>query len=174
MKYFTPELYLRFNSDDPQEMVQAHDEWERAIERYRQHVREVEANFTPSVRELAHSLCLHDAAVLGLTWVPTPSYASRSLPAPDAARSLVVLTAKQGSTVYFLIYLMAEEPLIHEIQQPWPFSKENAHWLYDEFDVDATGQQRHEVLLSNGRIITLRFHAVQLVTHAVGDKTAVA
>ena len=32
-----------------------------------------------------------------------------------------------------LVYTLAKEPDIHEVKPLWRFSKEQVHWLYDEF-----------------------------------------
>jgi hypothetical protein len=173
MKYFTPELYLRFNSRDRQVVARAHDEWEEAVTQYRAHLRSIASKLTPPVLELATTLDLHDAALLGLTWMPLPVLGSVWGGAAES-KSVVVLTAKKDATVDFLLYVMAAEPVIEEVKERWPYSKEGVHWLYDEYDVDADGQLRHEILLSNGRLIKLKFHAAQLIKQAFNGQLAVA
>lgn len=164
MKYFTPDLYLRFNSRERREMEQAHEEWETAIKRYGEHLDGIGSKMTESVRELARELRLHDACYLGLSLMPSL----------DTEAYLGVLMTKQKATYHFLVYLLAQEPLIQEVEQPWPFSKAEVHWLYDEFSLDADGRQQHEVLLSDGRVIKLNFHDLQLFKHEFGGRLAVA
>lgn len=153
MKYFTPELYLRFNSKDRSVVSKAHTEWEAAIEDYRNHLGTIGPQLVPNVRKLAKSLCLHDAHYLGL----------RHPRIPHLHHPIAVLASQNEATIFLLVYTLAKEPQIHEAKANWRFSKKQVHWLYDEFDIDSQGNQQHEVLLSNGKIITLRFRDVQLM-----------
>jgi len=41
MNYFTPELYLRFNLRDRAAAERSHDEWEAAVQSYRDHLRDI-------------------------------------------------------------------------------------------------------------------------------------
>ena len=70
---------------------------------------------------------------------------------------------RQADQDVFLFYVLVEEPLIQEATQSWPTQHEEVHWLYDEFDVVKEVQQ-HEILLSNGRILTFRLREMQVVT----------
>ncbi|HQU43416.1 MAG TPA: hypothetical protein PK867_11435, partial [Pirellulales bacterium] len=114
MKYFTPELYLRFRSSGREEVVEAHDDWEAAIDSYRQHIKEIGPRMIANVRNLAESLCLHDAEYLGMAVLPTP----------DAGKPLAVLLTRQNTLRVFLVYLLAEQPLTRPVERNWPFSKE--------------------------------------------------
>ncbi|MBI3462790.1 MAG: hypothetical protein HY000_06985 [Planctomycetes bacterium] len=145
------------------EIEQAHEQWEHSLEKYRRHLVKVGPRLNASVRVLAESLCLHDADILSVT---SQAY--------DAITSLAVLTTRQASTVTCLIYLLAQEPLTQSAPAQWPFSKDKVHWLYDEFDVLPTGVQQHEILMSDGRTITFRFHEMQLIEHSFGERLAVA
>jgi hypothetical protein len=159
MKHFTLELYLRFNSPNRAEVANAHDEWEEAIRSYRQYLKKISPKMTATVRALADSLCLHDAHYLGIAVVPVP----------DDGKSLAVLLTREDSMRIFLVYFLAEQPLTQQVSGSWPYSKEQVHWLYDEFDVDEGGVQQHEVLLSNGQLVTLRFHDMQIIKHDIQE-----
>jgi len=160
MKYFTPELYLRFKSPNRRVVEKAHDEWEEAIKGYEKHLAKIAKRLTPSTRELAGSLCLHDADYVGL-----------GLPQPlQRDGSVAYLLLRKQTTEVWLVYLLAQEPLIEEVKNDWPFSKERVHWLYDEFDFDAEGRQTHEVLLSNGRIIRLTFYELTHIEHSLAER----
>ncbi|HEY2251413.1 MAG TPA: hypothetical protein VGH74_10150 [Planctomycetaceae bacterium] len=154
MKYFTPQLYARFNSKDRRVVSTAHEEWETAIEQYQSHLGKIRRRLVPNAQKLAKSLCLHDAQYLGL----------RHPRIPHLHHSIAVLASQKDATVFLLVYTLAKDPHIHAAQPNWPFSKKQVHWLYDEFDIDAHGNQQHAVLLSNGKIITLQFRDVQLMT----------
>ncbi|HEV3006666.1 MAG TPA: hypothetical protein VGX78_19505 [Pirellulales bacterium] len=164
MKYFTPELYLRFNSRDRAEVANAHEEWEGAMQAYRRHLRDIGPRMNDNVREFADSLCLHDGEYLGMAVVPLP----------DNGSSVAMLLIRQDVARVLLVYFLTEQPLTEEVKQRWPFSKERVHWLYDEFDVGDSGAQQHEMLLSNGRIVTLRFHKMQVMRLDIDERVAVA
>jgi hypothetical protein len=164
MKYFTLKLYLQFNSDAPRIADEADGEWEKAVKQYRENLKAIEPRLSPSVRELASSLCLHDAEYLGLS---LPQIADHDGP-------LAVLSTRRGANLTLLIYLLAEEPLIQQVREPWPFSRERVHWLYDEFSLTENGIQQHEILLSNGRVLLFRFHELKIIDHKEHEAVAVA
>jgi len=145
MKYFTPELYLQINSRNLDVAEKAHDKWEDALERYGKHLSEIRSRLTTETRKLADSLSLHDAEVLFFK---------------DNGK-LAVAELRQGDKHIYLIYVLAKNPAITKIK-PWPFSSKPVYWLYDEFDADDQDAQRHEVLLSDGRIWTLNFSRIAL------------
>jgi hypothetical protein len=163
MKYFTPALYLRFRSTNGGDALKAHDDWELAIEAYRKHLEEIGGQMTTDVKKLAQTLCLHDADYLGMALLPTL----------DSGKPLAVLLIRQNTSRTFLVYLLSEQPLTEAFDGEWPYSTEQVHWLYDEFDVDEAGVQQHEVLLSNGQIVTLRFHEMQIIRHDVPEPALV-
>jgi hypothetical protein len=153
VKYFTPELYLRFNSDNRTAASKAHDDWESAIEKYRRNLDRIRHRLSPSARRLSKSLCLHDALYLGLARPKIPR-----LP-----HSIAVLATRKNSTVFLLVYTLAKEPRVEDSRHRWPFSKRNVHWLYDEFDIEPNGDLSHAILLSDGRSIVIDFKDVQLI-----------
>src|SRR5204863_1930787 len=67
MKYFTVELLNRFRSDDEDESALAHDDWERALNRYRLREAHIKAALPEGVRRFldAH-VCLHDSRLLNM------------------------------------------------------------------------------------------------------------
>src|ERR1700719_3324042 len=98
MKFFTAELYLDINSRDRKKMLSAHDKWERALEAYGAHLRRVGPRLPSRVRELANSLCLHDAEFKGYL-----------LPTVDQ-RPLAILMLGQESESIYLVYMLARKP----------------------------------------------------------------
>lgn len=164
MKFFTPDLYLRFNSRDRDVVEKAHEEWEEAIVGYQRHLAAISARLTPSTRAIAETLCLHDAEYLGLA-------VSRI---PDSSSSLATLWTRQGAASRLLIYILAAESLIQQASENWPYSDQDVHWLYDEFDVSEQGIAQHEVLLSDGRVLRFQFHEVQQIEHSIRAPSAVA
>lgn len=146
MKYFTPELYLKCNSPKRDAAAKAFERWETALEEYRNHLRQIDSRLTPNTRKLARTLSLHDASFEGISYQP----------------GLGRVSLRHRTTYKALVYFLATDPLIEEFKQSWPFSKEQVHWLYDEFDADEDGTQQHQILLSDGRIISMRFYDMAL------------
>src|SRR5947209_7763016 len=66
MRFFTPELYLRYNSPDDAEADRAEKDWETAIRDYKKHLHALSKDMSDRVRDLAETLCLHDAELLSL------------------------------------------------------------------------------------------------------------
>src|SRR5437870_701827 len=64
MRFFPPELYVRFNSADEDEADRANEAWESALLAYRKHLDDIRERFPSQVRKLAE-FCLHDAEFLG-------------------------------------------------------------------------------------------------------------
>lgn len=155
MRFFTPELYLRFNSPDRSTAEQADEDWEQALAQYREHLQKNRSRLGKNVSEIAESRCLHDFAYLGMNVSPIL----------DHGGALAAVMLRHGSTDLILTYFLSEEPLAQEVNESWPFAKDKVHWLYDEFDVRPDGTLQHEVLLSNGHILTLRFHELRLLEH---------
>jgi len=147
MKYFTPQLYIDFNSDDPDIADRADEQWERALADYRKHLKKIRGRLNEKVRDLAEVCCLHDAAYLGFTKISLPS----------AAGDLAILAVEQGERALLLVYVLADEPLVARPLESPLFSDQAVHWLYDEVDVASDGTFSHQISLSDGRILALRF-----------------
>jgi hypothetical protein len=81
MKYFTPQLCARGNSDDPEVIDRVEDAWEDAIKRYDRHYKKIERQFPEAFRRFNKEQCLHDADFDG------PVMCSRS-PCPGARATL--------------------------------------------------------------------------------------
>jgi hypothetical protein len=161
MRFFTPELYVQFNSPDDAEADRADEAWEEAIRAYRQHLDHIRDRLPSQVRELAE-LCLHDAELLAcnphedMAFPPHPVW-----PAPFWS-VLAVLSLKQAQTVTNLIYMLWDGIREYAPQRDWPFSKERKQWMYDEVDVaaDSRGAFLHRVLFSDGSVMEVPFLAV--------------
>lgn len=163
MKHFTPELYIKLNDKNSRTAMKAEDQWEKAIEAYRSRISEIRKQLPKAVRDLAEKTCLHDAEYLGLTTVP----------APQSCDWLSFVSVRHHADMVFLLYFSPEEPFIHQPVSNWSFSPENVHWLYDEVDIVEENYFLHEILLSDGRILSLRFTAFDMVVvnpHTNGRK----
>jgi hypothetical protein len=157
MRFFTPELYIEFNSADDDVADRADREWGAAIENYRRHLDGLRDQIPAQVCKLA-GLCLHDAELLAIEEPMGPAF-----PVPLHPLSLgigfAILSVRQGGEIVSLIYALWDQVRKHASKVPWPFSSQRMHWLYDEVDVAPSLQGRffHRVLLSDGTVIEIPF-----------------
>lgn len=167
MKFFTPELYLRFNSSNEDEADRANEEWESALAEYREHLSRIWDSMPSPVRKLTE-VCLHDAEFLGLDQNVDPLLLPTDELAPHTFwTATAIIDVNQKGKIVSLIYLLWDRVREHAPMQRWPFSKASPHWLYDEVDV-APGRQvmfSHRVLLSNGRVLEIPF--VSAIVHTL-------
>lgn len=162
MRFFTADLYTRFNSDDDAEADRANDEWEEALRRYEKHLDGVRSEMPPDLHELTR-LCLHDATVLAFgrqKFAPLPC--PDPFPFLSFSPAVAVLSLQQGERVLSIVYFLAED--VHEAapDKGWPFSKRDKHVLYDEIDVirRSPGVYAHRILFSDGQELELHFVSV--------------
>src|SRR5579884_3214898 len=106
MRFFTPDLYERFNSPDDGEADRAQEEWEKALQAYRRHLDEFRDRMPSSVRKLAE-LCLHDAEVLSRVEEvqPVAALVDGAFPSPFPVWSAAaVLSLQQDGQIVSLFY----------------------------------------------------------------------
>jgi hypothetical protein len=161
MKFFTPELYLRYNSPDDAEADRADEEWEARIREYKAYLHDHAGEMNDRVRVLAESLSLHDAELLSLQEdVPAETLpAIFPFPVPVATLSL-----RNAGTITNIFYLLWSEVDQSGPLREWPFSKLRTHWLYDEIEFDRRQPYPplywHRILLSDGRVVSIPFFDV--------------
>jgi hypothetical protein len=162
MRFFTPELYLRFNSSDDEIADRANEEWEAALEEYQRHLNSIRDRMPSQVRKVTE-FSLHDAEVLGLEkdHQPLDAFAEAHWPGPLWS-ALAILSLKQDRTVRSLIYTLWDGVREHPARDDWPFSRARKHWLYDEVDVaaDHRGAYLHRILFSDGSVVEIPFASV--------------
>ncbi len=159
MKYLTPELLVRCRSLDADVSDAAAEEWEQAIDAYRERLRVIRKGLPRGARGLLSQVTLHDAKILALVYAKedpwltllihlegTPSQPGEKL---QLAYHLVV--GEQGGV------RVANHPGLHN-------GNSNLRWiLYDEFDFD---EQRsfftHSLLLADGKEFEIRFHDLRV------------
>jgi hypothetical protein len=151
MRFFTPELYLRFNSKDEDVADRANEEWETALEAYGRELRKLRKSTSASVTALA-KLDLHDAEWVGMEIGKNHS---------EWPKQLAIITLFKDNILYSLIYQLVH-PVVHSAQKSaWPFSTKSKHWLYDEIETTKDGFL-HRVLVSDGRILEIPFRSVNV------------
>ena len=149
MRFFTPELYLRFNLGERRRAAdQADEDWERAIRDYRAHMEEIGDQFTSGTAKTGSIFVCNDAELLA--WSEAIE-AARSGPRlmPQTNPRMVgcmraILSLRQGSgaspicSICYGIAFCVSPAILSN----WPFSPERKHWLYDEFLTRAPNSAR--------------------------------
>jgi hypothetical protein len=157
MKFFTPELYLRYNSPDDDVADLADETWELAIHDYQVSLDVFRNLMPPRVRELVDGPSLHDAELIAFQ-----ADIFETIDEPSASPMAATISLKIGHQIVHLDYLLwdtvAQSPRI----ESWPFHSSPVHWLYDEVELDGSesiGHQRfcHKILFSNGRTVAVPF-----------------
>jgi hypothetical protein len=159
MKYFTIERYLNLgNVADEQQFLAAQEQWELAIDGYRAQLLRIRKELPRSLRQLVETVYLHDARVLIMHQSDQDFFIT--LQPPSLPGHLIVLR-----------YSLVEEPMIEQHVLPPERCREPIEWLYDELDLDRPEGPRglptaankptfrHEILLSNGWQVRLRFRS---------------
>jgi len=149
MKYFTPELLNRFGSDDEDVSAAAHDEWDRAIARYKRRMARIKTAFPAEVQRFEQEhICLHDAEVLSI--------------ARQEERFVMVMHMEPPSqNLVILTFTLDGVPEIETEVFPGPTTTGRVFWLYEEFHLDRRKRCWFEVQLSNGCVIRLAFRDFQ-------------
>lgn len=163
MRFFTPELYLQFNSDDDAEADRANAVWEEAVEQYRRHLKSLAKQMPAAVKSLA-KLCLHDLELLSFQQQPEASSAPRAKRehASPQWSGAALLCLRDGDDVHTLMYVLCGPVRQQASPRNWPFSNERRHWLYDEIDAGRrpAGSFLHRILFSDGSILEIPFSMV--------------
>lgn len=150
MRFFTPELYMQFNSPDDSVADEAQQTWDEATERYKRHIDAIREKLPAHVRKLTE-ICLHDAEVLGFEELREPVW-----PEPFG---MAALSLKQESCIWSLFYFLRDRIQKNPPIDEWLFSKSREHWLYDEVDVSGDHDDvfLHRILFSDGTAMEIPF-----------------
>jgi hypothetical protein len=154
MLFFTPELYLRFNSPDDAIALAADEEWEQATARYGEYLAGFRGKLPSPVAKLSE-LCLHDGEILLRQEEQQPL---------DKWCGVATLAVKLSDEVETLFYLLWDYISEQPAPQDWPFSKKREHWLYDEVHRQPgdRGRFTHVILLSSGVVLSIPFSTVMI------------
>lgn len=152
MIYFTPELFIAFNSSDRMIAGDASMQWDKAVAAYDEHLRSIRRKLPQPLRQLAN-LYLHDAELIEFEEV-----------SPNDRHAVAHMVLRRHDEIIFLSYFLLEKPSIAPPIQDAVFSPHAVLWLYDEIDCQGPGEFSHEVLLSDGSVIRLRFEHLSILT----------
>ena len=162
MRFFTPELYLQFNSSVDATADRANDAWEKSLQEYQRHLDAIRPTMPSQIKKISE-LCLHDAELLGFeqemqSFLP---FTETLWPGPLCS-SVAVVSLEHEGKLHSLIYMLWDRVGEYPAQGDWPFSTLRKHWLYDEVDVspDHRGMFLHRILFSDGSVVEIPFMSV--------------
>jgi hypothetical protein len=153
MKYFTPELIVRGQSDDDQVLTEQERLWEEAGDRYVAYLDTVRPRFPPGLQKIDESFYLHDAIVC-------------SLSRREQAFVMTLRLDTPPQSMLTFVYDLVEDPII--IKDALPVECYGIGsivlWQYNEIEmVDGNpATWRESLLLSNGWELKLHFRDVQV------------
>ncbi|MDX2271153.1 MAG: hypothetical protein NW237_04290 [Cyanobacteriota bacterium] len=150
MHFFTPELYIQFNSSDAEIADKADEAWEVALQEYQHHLERIRPAMPPQVAKISE-LGLHDAEVLKLQ--------QEVEILPYSFPLATIINLKQGREILSLIYILYAPTRSYSAKDGWHFSKLRKHWLYDEFDTQSSKGSLflHRILFSDGSVLEIPF-----------------
>jgi hypothetical protein len=159
MKFFTAQRYLSLgNLEDESKFLAAQQQWGEALAGYGAQLQRIRKHLPRSLWRLAQSVYLHDARVL-------------TIHQNDEVFVITLQPVSVPSHLVVIGYDLVEEPLIEQNVLPPERCREPIEWLYDELDLDrpegprglaapdGKPTMRHDILLSNGWEVRLRFRS---------------
>jgi hypothetical protein len=170
MKFFTLDLYHRFNSPDVDEAVRADADWEDAIVRYKNYLQTYRDELPPGAKKLAEEVNLHDAEVLGRdfeylatgflsSWVnflPQPPVQVPYTIVSQMAAQLVIIL-RVGDEINVILYSLwnGTEPKLCGVRP----ATNRLYWLYDEIVPDQERPRHfwHSILFSDESTLEVPF-----------------
>jgi len=175
MQFFTPELYLRFNSANEEDSMAADEAWEAAIERYGEHLRSIGGRMPSQVVKLTE-LALHDAEILlrQEQQEPLDNPYTPEWPLFVPWYGTFTFATRRDDQVVTIDYFLRDHVSEKQPTDNWPFSKSREHWLYDEVHlVGGPGTHfLHNVLLSTGVVLSIPFSTVRIKRFSVAQEEA--
>ena len=113
MKFFTPELFIKFNSPDDVVADRADEDWEAAIREYRSHLEGLRDQMPSQVKELA-GLSLHDAELLACELPIERFLALTDIQPFPFWFGFAILSVKQGDEIFSLFYVLWDRVRRHQ------------------------------------------------------------
>ena len=184
MKYCTAELYSQqqlvgdeFDDAESDRITTASEAWDKSLAAYEKRLAEIRADLPESVRQFLEVGLLHDADFE--CW--NASCLERAFP---RRLQFVVRQNNWGPDKYLYVLrykLVPPDPFAEEYQPQtkWALHKlpgfvnpeppYNPQWMYDEFDVVAPGVYEHNVLMSDGVELNIRFSEFSFIRVPVGE-----
>jgi hypothetical protein len=159
MKYFSPDLFVRFCSNEDRIADQAQIEWERALKAYRTRLQRLRPEMPKGVQRLVDELRLHDAVLLHEASFRRHCLLSFRLDSPN-------------NMVALLDYRITEPPISYVIELPAEARTESPIFLFDEIERARSDNGKavfqHSILFGHGYLFVVRFHDVSI---SIGAET---
>ena len=167
MRFFTPQLFIQFGSEDDEEANGADEAWDEAMERYERHLVPIKKKLPRSAMPLAET-SFHDWEFLASD---TSSQNSIRLSPLKKRLSSAWIYLQLGGQVADLFYVLSgpvKEQLsgLHK-----EFGTGTKIWLYDEIDrhEKISDSFVHRILWSDGNETEIPFYTAALHTFAVHE-----
>ena len=147
MKFFTPELYARFVSNNDRIADRAQIEWERALDSYGARLRRIRPELPRGIRRLVDELRLHDAVLLHEI-----SFGNRCL--------LTLRLESPDDHIVVLDYKTTEPPESMPVPLPPEALSESPLFVFDE--IERIGSRngkpvfQHSILFGHGHLFVIR------------------
>lgn len=153
MKYFTPDLIARGQSDDSHILNEVETLCDECCARYNAYLASIRDEMCPGLRHIEDSYYLHDAAVRGMGH-------------RDGTFVIVLQLDTPPHALLTFTYELVEPPRIdpHALPEAARSRGEVVEWQYDEIE-KASGEPpawRHSILLSNGWEVMIHFRDVKV------------
>jgi hypothetical protein len=163
VKYFTPELWIGFNSARRESAFKAYD---RRLRSYRRQLAALLPRLNPPARSFFRDVCLlHDCTLARLEVgdrIESPDEAPtrRGINTRRASVRLFVLS-EDGENVYTLHYKNVTRVEVNfpgkQVLFPTGMYPNFGDWGYDELTSAKNGLFRHEVLFASGSTFSIEF-----------------
>jgi hypothetical protein len=153
MKYFTPDLIARGQSDDSRVLNDVEVLWDERCERYNAYLASIRNELCPGLRHIEDNYYLHDTAVRGMGW-------------RDGKLAIVLRLDTPPHSLVTFTYDLVESPRIDPDVLPEAARSRGdvVEWQYDEIE-KVPGEPttwRQSILLSNGWEIVIHFRDVKV------------
>jgi hypothetical protein len=153
MKYFTPELIARGQTEDDRILHEVEALWDERCDQYNAYIASIKGELPAGLRRIEDGYYLHDATVQGMG-------------RRNGAFVIVLQLDPPPHSLLTFTYDLTEEPHIDPQALPEGAGSTGpvVEWLYDELE-KVPGHPptwRQSILLSNGWEVTLHFRDVRV------------
>ena len=153
MKYFTPDLIARGQSDDSHTLNEVEALWDERCAHYNAYLASIRDEMCPGLRHIEDNYYLHDAVVCGIGQ-------------RDGTFVIVLQLDTPPHALLTFTYELTEPPRIDPTVLPEAARSQGevVEWQYDEIE-KTSGEPpvwRHSILLSNGWEVVIHYRDVKV------------
>jgi hypothetical protein len=161
MRFFTPELYRAFNSQDEDTADRANEAWEKAIRAYQRHLAAICERLPQPSRSILETN-YHDWELIACDQSAEPhAFYRRDAGWSDPLVADVgIVSLSSGGVVNSLFYILWDH--LRWCPEPQGEKAEHPVWLYDELDVahELEPQFVQRILFSDMSVLEIPFTSV--------------